>query len=323
MKISIAMATYNGAQYLEAQLQSFIDQTRQPDELIVTDDCSTDQTETIVRAFSETAPFEVVFSCNERKLGPCGNFNEALLKSTGDLVFLSDQDDVWFAEKIAHMVSIAEQHPEALVMMHDAALTDGELNEVGLSKLGQIRSSGLPISSFVMGCCCAIRRELLGLSLPIPAGVMAHDVWLSWFADGLGVKLVDDRILQFYRRHESNASEFITSRTTKVNRLQAFPYSYINIFSKDYNKKVRLLVEQLSIFVRVINRSIVSDNEKYREKLKEMCALAESVISTQEQRIAIRERALFPRFIEAARFLARGGYDNSAGLISFFRDLVG
>jgi len=142
MKISIAMATYNGAQYLEAQLQSFVDQTRPPDELIITDDCSTDGTADIVYEFAKTAPFEVVFCRNEKNLGYCGNFNAALMQTTGDLVFLSDQDDVWFPEKIAYIAEVAERNPEMLVVMNDAALTDGGLNEVGLTKIGQIRSAG-------------------------------------------------------------------------------------------------------------------------------------------------------------------------------------
>ena len=159
MKISIAMATYNGAQYIQEQLQSFVDQTRQPDELIITDDCSTDQTEAIVGEFAKTAPFAVEFHRNENNLGYCGNFNAALMKTTGDLVFLSDQDDVWFPEKIEHMINVAERNPHAWIVMNDAALTDGGLKEVGLTKVGQIRSAGLPLESFVMGVllCCAKR----------------------------------------------------------------------------------------------------------------------------------------------------------------------
>ena len=81
------MARYNGAQYLKAQLQSFVDQTRQPYELIITDDCSSDQTETIAREFAKAAPFKVEFYRNEKNLGYCRNFNAALMKTTGDLVF--------------------------------------------------------------------------------------------------------------------------------------------------------------------------------------------------------------------------------------------
>ena len=78
MKISIAMATYNGAQYLQAQLQSFQDQTRKPDELIITDDCSTDETETIVREFAKTAPFKVEFHRYQQNLGYRGNLTQRL-----------------------------------------------------------------------------------------------------------------------------------------------------------------------------------------------------------------------------------------------------
>ena len=202
MKITVTMATFNGAQYIEAQLQSFIDQTRQPDEVIITDDCSTDGTEIIVREFRKTAPFKVEFHRNEQNLGYCGNFNAALIRATGDLVFLSDQDDVWFPEKIEHMVSVAERNPKALVVMNDAALTDGDLNEVGLTKVGQIRSAGMSLDSFVMGCCCAVRRELLDFCMPIPHGMKGHDNWLVELAASLNAKVVDIRVLQYYRRHE-------------------------------------------------------------------------------------------------------------------------
>jgi len=216
------MATYNGAQYLQEQLQSFVDQTRQPDELIITDDCSTDRTESIVREFAKTAPFIVDFYRNEKNLGYCGNFNAALMKTTGDLVFLSDQDDVWFPEKIEKIMDVAELAPYALVVMNDAALTDGGLNEVGLTKIGQIRSAGFNMSNFVMGCCSAVRRELLDICLPIPVGYKAHDSWILGFAENLNAKVVDETTLQYYRRHESNESQFIANRTIKVSRSQVF-----------------------------------------------------------------------------------------------------
>lgn len=149
MKISIAMASYNGEKYIKGQLDSFLAQTRLPDELIITDDCSTDRTEVIVREFEEVAPFKVIFHRNEKNLGYCGNFNAALMKTTGDIVFLSDQDDVWFPEKIETMVGLAEKNPDMLVLMNDTELTDGDLNSVGLTKLGQIKSAGRDRKSVV------------------------------------------------------------------------------------------------------------------------------------------------------------------------------
>lgn len=323
MKISIAMATYNGGQYLKAQLQSFVEQTRQPDELVVTDDCSADQTEAIVRKFAATAPFKVEFHRNEKNLGYCGNFNAALMKTTGDLVFLSDQDDVWFPEKIEHMMGVAKSHPEALVVMNDAALTDGDLNEVGLTKVGQIRSAGYTLEHFMMGCCCGIRRELLDLCMPIPSGFNSHDGWLVWFADGLDAKVIESRVLQYYRRHESNESQFIVNRTVRVSRAEAFLHSVKKLFEKDGQQRAQIQVEQITLFALGIRDAIKVAPEQYQEKLDKLLSKTESRISTLKQRIEIREKWFIPRFFAAMRLFSKGGYRNTNGFKAVIRDLVG
>jgi glycosyltransferase involved in cell wall biosynthesis len=317
------MATYNGARYLKAQLQSFTDQTRHPDELIITDDCSTDETETIVRDFAQTAPFKVLFSRNEQNLGYCGNFNAALMKTTGGLVFLSDQDDVWFPEKIEHMVSVAERNPDALVLMNDAALTDGELNEVGLTKIGQIRSAGISMDGFVMGCCCGIRRELLDLCMPIPAGFKGHDNWIVWLAEGLGGKIVDDKVLQYYRRHESNESQFIANRTTKVTRTQAIFNSVKNVFQKDAATKARDQVDQLNIFANGVQSVIEKSPGKYHEQLAVLKEHTIQKMDTAKRRIKVRDNWLVPRVIASFKLLLHGGYQNTSGFKAILRDIIG
>lgn len=323
MRISIAMATYNGARYIQEQLQSFVEQTHQPDELIITDDCSTDQTEAIVCKFAETAPFKVKFYRNERNLGYCGNFNAALSKTTGDLVFLSDQDDVWFPEKIEYMMGVAERHPEALVVMNDAALTDGDLNEVGLTKLGQIKSGGFSMESFVMGCCCVVRRELLDFCMPIPTGFKAHDNWLVQFADGLNSKVIDPVVLQYYRRHESNESQFIVNRTTKVTRTQARLHSVVNLLKKDSPAVVNTQLEQLRIFADGINNAKEKVSKRYGESLNALERDYQQKIATTEQRLAVIEKPFFPRLAAVSRLLFRGGYRNTNGFRSVVRDIVG
>ncbi|BCA80095.1 glycosyltransferase family 2 protein [Desulfuromonas sp. AOP6] len=323
MKISIAMATYNGAQYIQEQLQSFVDQTRQPDEVIITDDCSTDETETIVREFAKTSPFTVEFHRNEQNLGYCGNFNTALMKTTGDLVFLSDQDDVWFPEKIEHMLGVAERNPEALLVMNDAALTDGALNEVGLTKVGQIRTAGFSMDSFVMGCCCGIRRELLELCMPIPTGFKGHDSWLVWFADGLNARMVDSTVLQYYRRHEANESQFIANRTTKVTKAHAFFHSLHKQFCKEAANLVRTQVDQLKIFVSAVETAEKNAPEKYRNRLTELKIRTKQKILTIENRMRARGKWLFPRVIAVGSLLAKGGYRNTSGFKAVLRDIVG
>ena len=318
MKISIAMATYNGAQYLQEQLQSFVDQTRQPDELIITDDCSTDQTEAIAREFAKTAPFAVEFHRNEKNLGYCGNFNAALMKTTGDLVFLSDQDDVWFPEKIEHMLGVAEGNPRALVLMNDAALTDESLNEVGLTKVGQIKSAGYGLDSFVMGCCCLVRRELLNLCMPIPLGFKGHDNWLVWFADGLNAKLVDANVLQYYRRHESNESKNIANRTKKMTRIDALQDSFGKLFFRPNVDPVLDQLEQLRMFEATVTGLSAKENECYNSQLVTLGTRVKKRIMAMERRCSARNKTFFYRILIVTKLLVTSQYNKD----SFFRDFV-
>jgi glycosyltransferase involved in cell wall biosynthesis len=323
MKISIAMATYNGAQYIQEQLQSFADQTRQPDELIITDDCSTDQTEAIVREFAKTAPFTVGFHRNEKNLGYCGNFNAALTKATGDLVFLSDQDDVWFPEKIEHMSGIAECNPDALVLMNDAALTDGNLNSVGLTKLGQIRSAGLSLDDFVMGCCCAVRRELLEMALPIPEGFTAHDSWIVRIADALDRRLVDDRIMQLYRRHHRNESKFIANRTTKVTRFTRLLQGIRKLSDVEISTKEMHKIDQEKIFLEGIEMIILREKGARREAFEILAKESGKWIDWAERRAVFRQLSLAPRIVQVLKYMLSGGYRVQGGTTAFVKDLAG
>ncbi|WP_018874647.1 glycosyltransferase family 2 protein [Thioalkalivibrio sp. ALJ1] len=227
MKISIALATFNGEGYIQEQLQSFLDQTRLPDEVVISDDASTDGTMEIVRHFQESAPFAVKVIQGRGRQGFVANFNRALEATTGDLVFLSDQDDVWFPNKLEAMEATANAQERAWLLMCDAALVDHDLAEAGFSKLDQIESAGLTLEYHAMGCCCAIRRDFLELAMPIPANFKSHDLWLVRIADGLGRKHVYRAALQYYRRHGNNASQGPTSVLTRVTRLEHQRVSFL------------------------------------------------------------------------------------------------
>lgn len=322
MRVSIALASYNGSAYLQDQLDSFLKQYQMPDELIVTDDCSSDTTEAIVRAFAERAPFQVEFHRNERNLGYSGNFNQALMKTTGDLVFLSDQDDVWFPEKIAHMVDVAERHPDALVVMNDAALTDGQLNDVGLTKLGQIRSAGLGMESFVMGCCCGVKRELLDMCLPIPDRYKSHDNWIVGLADGLHAKVVVDKPLQYYRRHGSNESQFIANRTKRVTKLDTLMHSVRSAFDKDAGPLATQRLEQQRIFADGVNAILMRAPERYRSALLGLEDRCRDQISTIDKRMRLRRKPFLRRTVAACRLFVRGKYRQTSGIKGFLRDVL-
>lgn len=321
MKVSIAMATYNGADYIEEQLNSFISQTRQPDELIITDDCSTDSTYQIVTDFSKKAPFDVVFSINNHNLGYTGNFNQALSKATGDIVFLSDQDDVWLPEKIETVLSAAEANPEALLIMNDADLTDKNLNLLGLTKIDQIRSLGQRENGFVMGCCCAARKELLSLCLPIPEGIKGHDNWVVGFAARMNRRIILSRSLQLYRRHNNNESHYIANSTKKINKLSALLSEVKTFRGAKYEGYLDSLNQARAMRDVVLRKQ--ADGGVFSNDLEKMKLSLSKKITLMERRINIRKLNFIRRVFSAIIYAVEGGYSGSGGFKKFIRDCYG
>lgn len=127
MRISIVLCTYNGESFLREQLDSLLAQTRQPDEIVIADDASTDATWTILQGFARQASdagIAVDLQRNPANLGYVENFTAALRRATGDLVFLSNQDDVWHPDKLRRMAEEFRQRPELGLLHTDARLVD-------------------------------------------------------------------------------------------------------------------------------------------------------------------------------------------------------
>src|SRR5262252_4893004 len=131
MKVSIALCTSNGQTYLKDQLESYLNQSRLPDELVVCDDVSSDNTVKILEEFAGSAPFPVLIRRNDKQLGYVKNFERCVLECSGDIIFFSDQDDVWNSQKIELMLRVFEQSPGVGVVFCDAELVDGELQPMG------------------------------------------------------------------------------------------------------------------------------------------------------------------------------------------------
>lgn len=127
MKISTVLASYNGEKYIIEQLRSILNQTKAVDEVIITDDRSTDETEKLVCSFlSEHKLSSWKFTVNERNLGFAENFRKAIDMATGDLIFLCDQDDIWVGDRVERMTAIMEAHPEIGLLNTDyASFKDG------------------------------------------------------------------------------------------------------------------------------------------------------------------------------------------------------
>ena len=118
--VSIIMSTYNGTTYLEEQLDSIRLQTRPADEVVISDDCSKDQTVEAVKAYIQKYDLKNWSICrNETNCGWEKNFMQGIEKTRGDLLFFADQDDIWEAEKLEKMCAVMEQHPEISVLASD------------------------------------------------------------------------------------------------------------------------------------------------------------------------------------------------------------
>ncbi|MES2491753.1 MAG: glycosyltransferase [Pseudomonadota bacterium] len=205
--VSIALATRNGARFLAGQLDSFLAQTRPPDELVVGDDGSDDATVPMIRQFAARAGFTVRITVNRPPLGPAANFAAAIARCSGDVVFLSDQDDIWHPNKLARMLAWFDANPRRMVALHDAALVDGDGHPLGRTMGQQLIAAGVsPDTGLVAGCCMAIDGRLARLFSPAPV-TRTHDAWLTSIADLLDVRGYLPEPLIDYRRHGANVSQ--------------------------------------------------------------------------------------------------------------------
>jgi glycosyltransferase involved in cell wall biosynthesis len=217
--VSVALCTYNGARYVEEQVRSILGQDYAPLELVVSDDGSTDDTLALVRAVVAEAKSDIplrVISGGPR-LGVTLNFERAVAACQGDLIALSDQDDVWRADRLSTVVPLFEHDADLLLVNSDARLVDagGVPFGAGLfASLGLRRGERLQISegrafdalirrNLVTGAATLFRRTLLQWARPFPPE-WVHDEWLGLVAAAMGrVELSSEQLID-YRQHANN-----------------------------------------------------------------------------------------------------------------------
>ncbi len=208
--ISVCMATRNGEQYIEDQLASILGQLDPHDEVVISDDSSSDATLEIIRAFADD---RIRLLTGNRFFSPIYNFENALQHASGDIIALADQDDLWLDNKIETIKTNlpAGQKQPALIMM-DGYIIDGDGHRTGQTLFEkkppkQSLLANLYDNTFT-GCSLAFNRELLDLALPFPAGIPMHDSWLGMSALLCGeVAFIATKTIE-YRRHGTNVSKF-------------------------------------------------------------------------------------------------------------------
>lgn len=211
IRISVAMVTYNGIRYLEEQLLSILTQLSETDEVVISDDGSTDGTVEWIKKFKEQDS-RVRLICGPGK-GIKKNVEHVLRHVRGAYIFLADQDDIWLDNKVETVMQCFQKEGCSLVV-HDARVFTGEDREqILMESFFAFRSSGAGVIKNIVknsyiGCCMAFRRELLETVIPIPARIEMHDQWIGVLSDlKFGTSCFLQTPLLLYRRHGDNNSE--------------------------------------------------------------------------------------------------------------------
>lgn len=202
--ISVCIATCNGERYIGLQLQSILAQLSDLDEVVISDDSSTDGTLQIIESFGDK---RIRVFAGQTFRSPVYNFEHALRNARGAIIVLSDQDDEWVPGRIS--IATEELKRFSLVVC-DAEIINAE-GEVVRPSLGEIYRSrpGLLLNltkNRYTGCCMAFRREVLEAALPFPANLPWHDWWIGLVAESFfSTVFLEDKLIR-YRRHSSNVS---------------------------------------------------------------------------------------------------------------------
>jgi glycosyltransferase involved in cell wall biosynthesis len=284
--IAVVMATYNGAVYLEAQLNSILSQTRMPDKLLICDDRSTDQTINIIERYRLQHPF-ISYVVNEKQLGVVCNFRKAVsLTADVDYIALSDQDDEWVPTKLETLYQAMQEVEDPLVpviIYSDLMLTDSDGRIRNKSFWHELGQDGfrhcfetLVFGNFVTGCTVLMNQEMRTHFIRMPGSALMHDAWLGLVAFSVGRAARIEAPLVKYRSHDNNVV-FSSGAYKRKNKVQRIADHVKLLFTRnDYLVKQ---LELISLFEqayqavlsgeqnRQVSRFLALKNRSYLRKL--------------------------------------------------------
>ena len=204
--VSVCLASYNGAFYIKDQINSILQQLNANDELIISDDSSTDFTVQIIKSFRDK---RIILLENNKFRNPTKNFENALLHAKGDFIILCDQDDIWLNNKIEVSLKFLITFD---LIVSDCNIVDCDLGIISESyltkvkgKIGLVRNLFFRTSPYI-GCCMAFKRNVLIKALPFPKNIKDHDFWIAMVAEAFFKTFMIYEPLILYRRHQDNVS---------------------------------------------------------------------------------------------------------------------
>ena len=209
MRVSVCMATYNGSMYISSQLESILSQLGDNDEIVISDDGSSDNTLSVISDFNDRR-IKVITNQSAIK-GVVSNFNNALQHASGKYIFLSDQDDVWLENRIINSLELLKDND---LIVSNCIVID-QNGKVVLDSYFDMAKSGRGffknlLSSSYLGCGLAFNRKVFDFFMPIPKDLMMyHDWWIGFIADAKFKVYFDQRKSFLYRRHNNTASNTV------------------------------------------------------------------------------------------------------------------
>lgn len=271
-EISVVLATYNGERYIREQLNSIINQTLKPKEIILVDDNSSDDTVKIADDVLSKSGIDYYIAVHEMNQGVGTTFQDGVKLSNCIYIMLCDQDDVWDSKKIEISISEMQRNQDAVMVVANAMITDAYLKESGknmfeaisfpgvfndgISVFDKIEAQRLLLKrNYVTGMCLITKREILFSAIPFSKN-MTHDAWIAWCATSYGSIIFLEQALVKYRQHDGN----VIGINKKSESLKVY-------LSKRKEEKKKLY-RKYSDFKLLVNKKLVHEYEDYMKYLK-------------------------------------------------------
>lgn len=311
--ISIALCTYNGSKYIKTQIESLINQTRKPSEIVICDDNSSDNTLEIIRSIK--APFLIHIYENKPALRTVKNFERAVSLCTSDLIMLCDQDDFWVPTKLEIMSNYMIQHPKTNVLFSNALLVDENLNSLGKKmwetvnlyehELQRWRNGHsteiLMAGNRVTGCTMCFRRSFVNEIIPFPTQIdkdFIHDGWIAMLASITNsIDFINEDLI-WYRQHPAQ-------QVGAKNEEATFPEKVTlkNRFTRPKSEKVEPFLSKALFYKKVIDYIL----ENTTHKIDELAPLTRA-FEHYNLRTELTFIPRYKRFIPAILNYCKGNY---------------
>ena len=280
--ISVAMCTFNGADFSQEQLNSIAKQTHLPDEIVICDDGSTDSTLQILEEFEKDAPFPVRIYCNKIRLGATKNFEKAIRLCKGEIIILSDQDDIWLPQKIKKIVETFKKNPDTGYIFSNALVVDEKLNSIDGTLWDYVSFTAnrrrkfeqgnqievLLERSIVTGATMALSKKITNWILPIPEE-WVHDKWIALLTSAAEEKgiFIEEPLIK-YRLHSKQSIGINMDGDKKLNLIEQFKRAH-NTKLESYEIVIDRL-EYILNRLNEVNKMTKKTNEFLKGKIKHL-----------------------------------------------------